>query len=642
MGEILNTKLITETASGSRIKSPAVIEFTDDGKIVFIKSPFALKDEIKSMAGARWHGFDPEKPRKVWSVKDCQRNRLQLQFLMGQNPLEWFDRDIIRHTYTRPLMLHQKDMADLGLTYHYQIWAADLGTGKSLAGIELMEKSERPRWFWVGPKSGLMAAEREFKKWNISNFLDIEVMTYEGLVKRMKNWEGMAPNGVIFDEASRLKNHTAQRSQAAQMLADGIRADWGADGYVILMSGTPAPKAPIDWWSLAEICYPGWLKEGHPSSFEKRLAFIVQKEGLSGVYPHRIGWKDNENKCSVCGQLELDGPHDKFAAATEAEAHVFQPSVNECAYLYERLKGLVVIKNKKDCLDLPEKQYRLVRCEPTPSVLRVAKSLLASAPNVITGMTWLRELSDGFQYRDKVVGKTTCPACTDGKMNVWIDPDDDEKTFQMIDYLDADYVATLSKVTWPCGTCGGSMEVDKIERITREVPCPKEAALIDLLEENEEQGRIVIFAGFTGSVDRVTSTCQKQGWHIVRMDGRGAHVFTNENVQVEVDPLDYWANIEGNPRVAFIAHPQSGGMGLTLTESRMSVFYSNDFNPESRSQAEDRIHRIGMDMNRGATIVDLVHLPTDERVLEVLRDNRRLERMTLGEITNGITWNEEE
>jgi hypothetical protein len=55
-------------------------------------------------------------------------------------------------------------------------------------------------------------------------------------------------------------------------------------------------------------------------------------------------------------------------------------------------------------------------------------------------------------------------------------------------------------------------------------------------------------------------------------------------------------------------------------------------NKTSRSQAEDRIHRPGIDANRGATIVDLFHLGTDRKVRDVLLDNRRLETMTLGEM----------
>jgi hypothetical protein len=40
---------------------------------------------------------------------------------------------------------------------------------------------------------------------------------------------------------------------------------------------------------------------------------------------------------------------------------------------------------------------------------------------------------------------------------------------------------------------------------------------------------------------------------------------------------------------------------------------------------------MGTDENLGATIVDLIHLPTDERVRDVLKENKKLESMTLGE-----------
>ena len=49
MPEVIDAKLIVETSSGSLIKAPAKIEF-HDGRILFLKSPFALKDEIKAMA----------------------------------------------------------------------------------------------------------------------------------------------------------------------------------------------------------------------------------------------------------------------------------------------------------------------------------------------------------------------------------------------------------------------------------------------------------------------------------------------------------------------------------------------------------------------------------------------------------------
>jgi SNF2 family DNA or RNA helicase len=629
-------KLVTRTKRGL-IKVPAKIQVVN-GRIEFLKSPFALKDEIKSMQGAKWHGFE-DKPRKIWSVKDCARNHFQLQCMMGQNPYEWFDNELQHWEYARPLRLHQKELSDFGLTYHYQIWAAEMGVGKTLSAIEVMEQSNKKNWWWIGPKKSLDASiAREFKKWNLDSSINIELMSYEMLTKRMKTWDnGTAPpEGVVFDESSRLKSSHSQRKQAAQALADGIRAEYGYGGYVILMSGTPSPKSPVDWWSQAEVAWPGFLREGSPQAFEQRLAHMVLQDFATGSFMKRVGWKDDENKCEICGDY-ADAPQ-HIKELCDLSYHDFVKGTNEVAYLEERLQGLVVVKHKKDCLDLPEKQYRIVNCEPNQTTLRVAKSLFDMAPSVITGLTLLRELSDGFQYREKVDGTKKCPVCEDGTTGVWVDPEDEDKVFQMIEMLDDDYIETLEKRIVTCPTCQGKEEIPRKVRVTREVPTPKEGALIDLLDENEEQGRIVIFAGFTGSLDRIIKICQKEGWHTVRCDGAGWRVEDDKGTKLgsKVDPLDYWSDLENNKRVAFVAHPQSGGLSITLTEARMSVFWSNDFNPESRSQAEDRIHRIGMDANKGATIVDLIHLPTDLNIRTVLKDNRRLELLTLGEVQNSL------
>jgi hypothetical protein len=249
LNQPLDIKLIVRTKSGTLVKKPGQIQATNTS-IEFLKSPFELKDEIKSMKGARWHGFE-DPPRKIWTVSNCLRNWFQLRCLLGEDVFAWFDRPLQQFEYERPLMAHQKVMADSGLTYHYQIFGAEAGCGKTLSAIEVMEKSGKQVWWWIAPKSGLYAVEREFKKWCVSDNLDVEFMTYEGLTKRMKNWDGLqkAPMGVVFDESSRCKSPTALRTIAAQALADGIRKDWGFEGYVILMSGTPSPKSPADWHS---------------------------------------------------------------------------------------------------------------------------------------------------------------------------------------------------------------------------------------------------------------------------------------------------------------------------------------------------------------------------------------------------------
>ena len=652
--QTVDIKLEYETASGTRLRSPAKIRI-EDGRIMFVKSPFALKDEIRAMAGSRWHGYIEGDKRKMWSVKDCMRNHFQLAYLMGEDVYEWFDRDLIRHDYRQyqrngvdvVLMPHQIDMADSGLTYHYQIWGAEMGLGKTASAQMVIEESGVDWWYWIGPARSLPNMTREFRLWGFDDSkIRIDFMSYEKLVRVMADWkpDDPLPRGVIFDESSRCKNASSQRSVAAQACADRIRAKYEFDGFVIEMSGTPAPKRPIDWWSPCEIAWPGYLREGSVKALEKRLAFQVQQTFDSGTFWKTIGWKDDEQKCAECGELESAPCHtldDFMEEGSNDDYHEFVPSKNEVAFMYERLKGLVVIKHKKDCLTLPDKRYRQIVCKPKSSVLRVAKALVESAPNAMTGMTLLRELSDGFQYREEPDGTMRCNHCPDacGEVDEWFIPGEGSRKFSNIDMLEEDLVATLEKRKVVCPKCKGKGEVTRYKRYAREIPCPKEQALRTLIEECEETGRIVVFAGFTGSVDRCCNIARAEGWSVVRCDGRGYQVTLADGSTVTgVEALDYWADLENNPRVAFVAHPESGGMSLTLTEARMSVYWSNSFKPEYRTQSEDRTHRKGMDENLGCTIVDLIHLPTDNRVLEIIRENRKLELMTMGEFVGGISF----
>ncbi len=983
--KIVKCKLLHQTDKGTKLRSPVTLKYID-GRIFFTKSPYAMKDEIKAFAGARWHGYDEKNPKKIWSIEDCFRNNFNLHYMMGEDVYANFDQPLREFDYTRPLMVHQKDMTNAGLTYHYQIWGAEMGLGKghlpytqiatptgwttfgevqvgdvvinpdggrtkvkgvfprgrmemfrvtftddssvvcsrdhlwsvrtankklrgqpyetlelhdiisrgfrfngdnkyyiplvepveydeapleippyllgyilgnagltgwtnvlgicgqervtrqetvdrlnsmmdqplqlkksrviefhimddkvnqsieqlglkgypssipdaylynsvanrvellqglcdssaytfesqvsygthapdlaeafvslvqSLGGIcsitkkstggytynedggleeipscrvsvsfpstispfkssqklakyvvstkyeptraitkvesigeeeciciaveaenqlyvtdefivthntlsaqEVIERAQVPLWYWVGPKNSLPNIQREFRKWDFDeSSAVIEYMTYERLVRTMdeRSPGDPVPQGVIFDESSRCKTPTSQRTIAAMKLADLIRVTYGFNGYVILMSGTPSPKRPTDWWSQAEITWPGFLREGEIKALERRLAFQVQQTSDSGTFWKTTGWRDDENKCAECGELYDEGPHEQDDLF-DGEYHPYKPSVNEVALMFQRLNGLVRIYHKEDCLTLPEKRYRRVICKPKASLLRAGKTISESAQNSMIGMTLLRELSDGFQYRDEDDGLKSCNHCPDacGEVDEWFDPEVTHKTFYDISLLTQDLISKLEKRKVKCPKCHGTGMMKKTKRITKEIPCPKEPALRGLLDECEETGRIVIFAGFRGSVDRCVRICHKEGWDVVRCDGRGFTVMLADGTIVtDVEALDFWADLEANPRVAFVSHPESGGMSLTLVESRMIVYWSNSFKPEYRVQSEDRIHRKGMDENKGCVIVDLIHLPTDERVVDIIRDNRKLELMTMGKITDGLQW----
>jgi SNF2 family DNA or RNA helicase len=364
----------------------------------------------------------------------------------------------------------------------------------------------------------------------------------------------LIPQGVIFDESSRLKSPTAQRSKAAQDLADMIRDQYSFDGFTILMSGTPSPKSPLDWWKQCEIAWPGFLREGSQKALKERLAFLVKEQYDDTVVKALKGWRDDKDKCDVCGDYEDEGSHspidvdDEWGELARADDwHEFEPSFNEVAFMYKRLDGLVHVLHKKDVLDLPDKIYEEDVCEPNASTLRAAQALMEAAPNAITGMTWLREVSDGFMYKDEQSGKKTCNICKgserNGEVREWFDPSDSEQGFEAIDFLDDEFVKRLQTRWVECRQCHGTQQMVKYKRITKEIPCPKEEKLKTRLEQCEESGRIVIFAGFQGSLDRIQRLCHKQHWDVVRCDGRGWHVTTRENQVVKTDePLKYWKN----------------------------------------------------------------------------------------------------
>jgi len=613
-----------------------------DGEQIYLQFGFCnrLKDEIKAMESSKWCGAIGDRPAvdakitvpafgstKVWRVADSQRNRFQLDYLFGRNPYLAYDRPMVEFTPSRSLFKHQEELAAFALTRHYCIFAAEMGTGKTLAAIEVMEKSGVLDWWYVAPRSALKAVERELRKWNCK--ISPRMLTYETLREEMKVWlDGKTPpQGVIFDESSRIKNATAARSQAAMALANGVREHWGDNGFAILMSGSPAPKSPVDWWHQCEVACPGFIREGTMDKFQLRLGLFEQKQSLAGgVFNQRVTWLDDETKCAKCGKPESDICHDE---AMQADYHPFRKSVNEIAHLYKRMNGLVTVKFKRDCLDLPDKVYREIILKPKPETLRAARLIAAKAKNTISALTLLRELSDGFQYIEVKDGtKVKCEVCGGTK-----------KCREGVGELDMTADANQADFeikTMDCPYCDENGEQDKIVRKIQEMLCPKEDALKDLLDEHMDVGRIVIYGGFTGSVDRCVGIAQQKEWGVIRVDGRGWwHQW--EGKSLPVDPLTAFQDeLEDFPRLAFIGQPGAAGMGLTLTASPSICYYSNDFNAESRIQSEDRIHRPGMDVNRGATIIDLLHLPSDRTVLENLKAKRKLQDMTLGALTEAL------
>lgn len=608
-------------------------------RILFRRFGFVkgLNTEIKtSFENYKYHGYDKVNPVKIWSAPDSQHNQFQLKYLLGGNPYSRYDLPLIEFTCERDLYEHQFEISAFILTRKCCIIAGEMGVGKTLAMIAVLEAlgiHDLLAWY-VGPKSGVAAVNRELRKWGSK--VSPRMFTYQGMVKAVREWiPGTPPPRVVFyDESSKLKGEGTQQSLSAAHLADNIRDYWGDEGYVVLMSGTPSPKSPLDWWMQCRIACPGFLKEAKVARLNQRMALTEQRRSISGgMYPHRISWLDDENKCADCGM--------RYAHPNHTGKHIFKKSINEVTNLYKRMRGLVIIKLKKDCLDLPEKRYEVIRVKPTVEMLRAAKLIRASSPRAITALTLLRELSDGFQYVETAVGKEECKNCFGKKEILMKIP---REALDKMAPQDFDRDSFIEKKLI-CDNCGGTGETTIYERGIDTVSSPKDDYFIEDLEAHEECGRYIVWGGFTGSIDRLIKMCHKYGWATLRYDrrveGRSA---TGEILDTEelLDAMDrshfnYEPFRVKYPKLCFVGHPQAGGMALTLTASPTELFYSNTFHGEARMQAEDRGHRPGMDENLGLTIKDLIMFKSCLLVLKNLQTKKRLQNMTLGEIEDAFT-----
>jgi len=682
----VDTKLILGPKK-NRKKYPAKLVYTK-GRIFFVAEfNKKLNAEIKLMSGHAYHAYQLPNMRdwvsktfgtdKIWSVVDDQHNAFQLRYLQGDKPYAAYKSPLPVYEHLRPeLMDHQRNGVSFLLTRRCCILSGEMGVGKTLTEIQAREIAKPQSAWYVAPRSGIKAVERELRKWEC--LIRPTMMTYNGLVKRVKQLEGFdfkPPQWLTLDESSCVKTPTSQRTMAAVIMANAMREYWGDDCWIILMSGSPAPLSPLDWWAQCHIACPGYLIEGDIGKLKRRLAVLVDRDFGGGPHKHIETWRDRDDICDTCGKVKnhpnhgITGNYHEFegdGACTicgEVEEHVdhldpeildvketheFELAINEVKKLHRRMDGLVLVQLKSDCLDLPEKRFETIELEPSKKLLQIARTMARNAPSAVEALTRLRTLSDGFLYKKEKLGTELCPICRGKKEALdWVVKPEFEFNLPPLDSIDNDdpelkgpqYSSEReqnAEVIWreihfdhlmmPCIKCEGKGEIDVFTRTVKELVCPKEDALREKIDQHVEVGRLVTYAGFTGSVDRCVRIFEDMGWQYIRWDGRGIH-----SSVPNIDPLDLFQDAKLDyPRVGFIGQPGAAGMGLTLTASPSSFYWSNTHNAQDRIQSVDRIHRPSMNVNRGATIFDALHLPTDYLVLAKLNEKIARQDLTLG------------
>jgi SNF2 family DNA or RNA helicase len=168
--------------------------------------------------------------------------------------------------------------------------------------------------------------------------------------------------------------------------------------------------------------------------------------------------------------------------------------------------------------------------------------------------------------------------------------------------------------------CSGHVKTDEGELHT--FKSAKLPELLDVLAETN--GKVIIWANFTHDIITIRSALQEVYGEssVVTYYGETPSEQRQEVVRQFQDPK--------SPVKYFVGQPRTGGYGLTLTEAKTVVYYSNNFDLAIRLQSEDRAHRIGQTSK--VTYVDIVAENTvDDRILKALRSKIDIASQILAE-----------
>jgi SNF2 family DNA or RNA helicase len=145
---------------------------------------------------------------------------------------------------------------------------------------------------------------------------------------------------------------------------------------------------------------------------------------------------------------------------------------------------------------------------------------------------------------------------------------------------------------------------------------PRARALEETLETLTLQHKVIVWAIFKTDYDIIRDVCEKLKIECVEVHGG----ISQKQKDIAVNRF----NTEENVRV-FIGHPQSGGIGINLVVSDITIYYSRSFNLADDIQSEARNYRGGSERHESVTRIDIVADKTvDELVLERLLHKQQI------------------
>lgn len=176
-------------------------------------------------------------------------------------------------------------------------------------------------------------------------------------------------------------------------------------------------------------------------------------------------------------------------------------------------------------------------------------------------------------------------------------------------------IKTVKKFNFQTGKMENT-EIEVVDSIEKELvrktekDNPRLALLMNIITDLE--GKCIIFCKYTEEIDMILDLLKEKGYTAVRFDGKVSLKQRDKNIE------EFRTNAQ-----FLVANKVCGAFGLNLQFCAYAIFYTNDFDYGTRSQAEDRIYRLGQTKN--VHIIDIcASNKLDERILSSLARKENL------------------
>jgi SNF2 family DNA or RNA helicase len=172
-------------------------------------------------------------------------------------------------------------------------------------------------------------------------------------------------------------------------------------------------------------------------------------------------------------------------------------------------------------------------------------------------------------------------------------------------------------------TCGfvGTETLDGRKKLHRFKSNPKKIALKELLSDVAHGSKVIVWSIFRDTYGDIEEVCKQLKLGYVFCTGDQTKNQKDEN-------LDVFRNDEECK--ILIGNQQAMGVGVTVIESNVSVYYSRNFSLELDLQSQGRNYRGGSDIHEKVTRYDLnIKNSIDSEVSSALQDKQQIGLETL-------------